>query len=417
MGQNKENYDVAVIGAGPAGMMAAISAAESGAKVVLVERNKSAGKKLLLTGGGHCNLANAESDLRKLIANYGETGPFLFHAFAGFGPKDAVNFFNKLGVKTVVENNQRVFPKSGQAADVLDALLKYLESLNVRIIFGGRVAGIDRNGVLIKDVILDSGQAINAKNYIFATGGKSYPATGSAGDGYEWSCGLGHEIAPLSPGLVPVRTDEEWGKKLSGVSLENVGIAVRRDGAKVISMLGEILFTHFGLSGPAILNMSSEIGKLLDKGEVAISIDLFPQIDRVKIDKMILDNFKKNPNRVLKNCLADIMPQGLVLTVAGLANVAAGKTANNITKEERFRLLGAIKDIRLTVSGLLDIEAGMVTAGGVSLESIDDKTMRSKIVKNLFFAGEIINVHGRTGGFNLTQCWATGRLAGIGAIK
>ena len=424
MAQNKDIYDVAIIGAGPAGMMAGISAAENGAKAILIEKNGTAGKKMLLTGGGRCNLTNAEFDLRKLVVNYGANGPFLFHGFFEFGPKGVIDFFNGLGLKTVVEEKQRTFPKSGQANTVLAVLLKRLAELGVEIRFDCPVAKLENEGKSIRRIVLNSGKEIVAKNYIIATGGKSFPETGSAGDGYVWARDLGHKIEPLAPGLVPVMTSEDWVKDLAGVSLEAAGIKVfcanplspeasARQGK--MTAQGEILFTHFGLSGPAILNMSAAIGKLMEKGEVSISINLFPKTNRDQLDKMVLDIFKKNLNRVLKNCLVDIMPQGLALAVSRLANIAPEKTANNITKEERAKLIGAMSDIRLTVAGLLDIEAGMVTTGGVDLKEIDDKTMRSKIIDNLFFAGEIINVHGATGGFNLQQCWSTGRLAGAKA--
>jgi len=416
MKKNNE-YDVAVIGAGPAGMMAAIAAAESGASVVLIEKNAIGGKKLLLTGGGRCNLTNAEFNLRSLVANYGANGSFLYHGFSEFGPQDVIVFFNGLGVETVAENKKRVFPKKGQAQEVLDALMKHMGSLGIEMMFESPVTGFEKKGNLAGPVVLGSGQTISAKNYVIATGGKSHPATGSAGDGYGWARGLGHEISAPLPGLVPIRTNEDWAKKLSGASLADPEIKVLQGDKKILTVLGEVLFTHFGLSGPAILNISAEIGKLMEKGDVSVSINLFPEKSRDQAEKMILEIFSKNPNRVLKNCLWDIMPQGLALAVSELAGVVPEKTANNITKEERRRLAGIVCDMRLTVAGLLDIEAGMVTNGGVSLKGVDDKTMRSKIMSNLFFAGEIIDVHGRTGGFNLQQCWSTGHLAGTSAAR
>lgn len=410
-------YDVVVVGAGPAGMMAAIAAAENGGRVVLIEKNASAGRKLLLTGGGRCNFTNNENDLRKLVANYGANGPFLFHAFSEFGPGDAIKFFNGLGIKTVVEERQRTFPASGQAADFLNALLKRLEELDVKIMYDSAVRGFEKSKTGISRAVLVSGERITAKNFIIAVGGKSYPATGSSGDGYNWASELGHKAVELVPGLVPVRTKEDWGKTLSGISLKNFRVTVFQQGKKIFSFDGEFIFTHFGLSGPAILDASSRIGKLLDGGEVSLSIDLFPAIDVGRAEKMLLDNFRKNPNRILKNCLADMMPLAMASVVSLISSVPPEKTANNITREERARLAKVIKDIRMTVAGLLDIEAGMVTDGGIALGEIDDKTMRSKIIKNLFCAGEIINVHGRTGGFNLQQSWSTGRLAGISASK
>ncbi|MGB2631930.1 MAG: NAD(P)/FAD-dependent oxidoreductase, partial [Minisyncoccales bacterium] len=379
------------------------------------EKNETPGKKLLLTGGGRCNSTNLELDLRKLVANYGETGAFLFHAFSEFGPKDSIEFFNKLGVETMVENNQRVLIRSGKAGDVLEVLVGRLKNLGVKMICGRKVAVINKKDNSISSIIISGGETIGAKNYIIATGGKSYPGTGSTGDGYDWAHTLGHKIIKLAPALVPVKIKEPWAKDLAGVSLKRAGITVFQNQKKIISAAGEILFTHFGLSGPAILNISAGIGELLEKGEVIISLNLLPASNYGELEKKVLENFQKNPNKILKNCLADFIPSGLTLALARFAGANPAKTANDITKEERRRLVEAMRDLRLTVFGLLEIETGMVTAGGVAPEGIDDKTMRSKTIGNLFFAGEIINVHGVTGGFNLQQCWSTGRLAGIGA--
>jgi len=412
-----KKYEVAVIGAGPAGMMAAIAASQNGAKVVLVEKNESAGKKLLLTGGGRCNLTNLEPDLRQLVGHYGKTGPFLFHAFSEFGPQKAIEFFSSLGVKTAVEEKQRVFPKGNQAQEVLEALIKCLQKLKVEILFAKKVEKIACGNNLIKEIIFEDGEKISAKNYIIAAGGKSYPGTGATGDGYGWARELGHSIDSLAPALVPLRVKESWPKELAGVDVKNAGINVMQGEKKVLKLAGDILFTHFGLSGPAILNASVQIGEFLKKGAVVLSIDLMPQVNREELDKKIIDEISKNPNRVLKNMLAVFMPQKLAAAVAMAAGVDSAKTVNDVTKEERRRLVFATKDVRLAIDGLLDIEAGMVTGGGVAVLEIDDKTMRSKIIKNLFFAGEIIAVHGETGGFNLQQCWATGHLAGVQACR
>lgn len=412
MADKKIKYNVAVIGAGPAGMMAAISAAQVGAKVILVEKNESAGKKLLLTGGGRCNFANDENDLRKLVANYGKNGQFLFHAFAEFAPKDTIAFFNGMGVASMVENNRRVLTKSGQAREILDSLVTRLRELDVEILFGARVSGFKKKDDLIENIILDSGEEIIAEYYIMATGGKSYLATGSVGDGYAWAKDLGHRIDVPAPALVPLLIKEGWVKDLSGLSLAAPEIAVFLNGKKQFAVIGECLFTHFGLSGPVILNASARIGKLQESGKVSLSINLFPGIDQAGMEKIILDNFKKNPNRTLKNSLSEMIRQNLAAIICDLSAIAPETTVNNITKEERRRLVEVVQNLGLTVSGLLDLEAGMVTEGGVDIKDIDDKTMRSKIIKNLLFAGEVISVHGGTGGFNLQQCWSTGYLAG-----
>ncbi len=412
-----KKYDVAVIGAGPAGMMAAISAGKSGANVVLIEKNQSAGKKLLLTGGGRCNLANAEFDLRKLIANYGKSGTFLFHSFSEFGPKEVMEFFNGLGIKTKLENNGRMFPKSDKAQDVLNVLIKWLDESDVETMYDSKVVDIEKENGEIAKIVLGNGDNIVAKNYVIATGGKSYSGTGSTGDGYEWAAVLGHKINELSPELAPIKVQEAWIKDLAGISLKRAQISILQNNKKMVSVCGELLFTHFGVSGPAILNISGDIGKLLKNGPVEILLDLLSRTEFAVLEKMILAEFTKNPNRILKNCLNDFVPEGLALAVANVVGINPSKTVNDITKEERRHLVSAMKNFKLAVAGLLSIESGMITGGGVELSEIDHKTMRSKIVSNLFFAGEIVNVHGPTGGFNLLQCWSTGMLAGKSAAN
>ena len=412
MKNDKFNCEVAVIGGGPAGMMAAIAAAQRGAKTILLEKNGALGKKLLLTGGGRGNFCNAESDLRKLAANYGQNGPFLFHSFSQFGPKEAIEFFNGLGVKTKIENNNRVFPKSDRTADILNALIAGLNGLNVEIVCGARIIGIEKENNSIKKIVLDNRDDIVAKNYIIATGGKSYPQTGSAGDGYLWAQALGHKIDPLSPALVPVGIKEDRVKDLAGIALENPKISVFQNNKKLFSVQGELLFAHFGVSGPAILNIGGRIAESAKNGAVFIHLDFLPEIADGELQKKILGNFQKNPNKIVKNCLADFLPAALTEAVCRAAAVDAEKTANNIEKKERRRIAEAMKNFKLETGKTFPIESGMITGGGVDIAEIDHKTMRSKIIRNLFFAGEIINVHGPTGGFNLLQCWSTGRLAG-----
>ena len=412
MKNDKFNCEVAVIGGGPAGMMAAIAAAQRGAKTILLEKNAAPGKKLLLTGGGRGNFCNAESDLRKLAANYGQNGPFLFHSFSQFGPKEAIEFFNGLGVKTKIENNNRVFPKSDRAADILNALIAGLNGLNVEIVCGARIIGIEKENNSIKKIVLDNRDDIVAKNYIIATGGKSYPQTGSAGDGYLWAQALGHKIDPLSPALVPVGIKEDRVKDLAGIALENPKISVFQNNKKLFSVQGELLFAHFGVSGPAILNIGGRIAESAKNGAVFIHLDFLPEIADGELQKKILGNFQKNPNKIVKNCLADFLPAALTEAVCRAAAVDAEKTANNVEKKERRRLVETMKNFKLEAGKTFPVESGMITGGGVNVAEIDHKTMRSKIIRNLFFAGEIINVHGPTGGFNLLQCWSTGRLAG-----
>lgn len=407
-------FDVAVVGAGPAGMMAAGVAAEAGAKVILIERNKELGKKLLLTGNGRCNITNAEFNLRKLVENYGENGKFLFHAFSVFGPKEVIDFFDNLGIKTKIENNNRVFPISEKSIDVSNALRKYLLKNEVDISFDSRVLRIVLKGKEIEKLII-KGREISAKKYIFCTGGQSYPATGSTGDGFKLVGDLGHNITNLSPALVPIELKEYWAKDLQGLGLRDVKVEIIQNNKKSFQETGDILFTHFGLSGPVVLNMSKRIGELLKLGKVNLCLDIFSNLSVEDLNKKIQEKIEKNPKKSVRSLLGEFMPQRMISVFVRKLDIDANKQINNITKKEREIIAGELKNIEVTVAGLLGFDLAMVTSGGVSLKEIDDKTMKSKIINNLFFAGEIIDIDGKTGGFNLQACWSTGYLAGKSA--
>ncbi len=414
--QNNLDFDVAVIGGGPAGMMCAGKAAELGAKVVLIEKNKQAGKKLLITGKGRCNITNKEADLKKLVENYGSNGKFLFHALSVFNTKDVIEFFEGFGLKTKTERGKRVFPVSDKAQDVLNVLLKYLEDNKVTRLYNSEVVKIKHKNHQIEKLILKNREIV-AKNYVICTGGKSYPVTGSTGDGYKWAKSLGHSIKNPSPSLVAVTTKEKWVKDLQGLSLKNVEISVLQDNRKRFKIFGECLFTHFGLSGPIVLSTSKRIGELLEKGEVKILLNLKPALDLVKLDKRIQRDFIKYQNKAFKNCLDDLLPRTLIPAIVKLSNIPQNKKVNTITKQERYSLVELLKNLEITISGLSGFNSAIITSGGVSLKEIDDKTMKSKIIDNLFFAGEVINVDGPTGGFNLQVCWSTGYLAGKSVVK
>ena len=415
----EDKFDIAVIGGGPAGMMAAGVAAESGAKVILIEKNQELGQKLLLTGNGRCNITNAESNLRKLVENYGKGGEFLFHAFSIFGPKEVMNFFDGIGIKTKIESDNRVFPVSEKAIDVLNALKNYLLKNKVDISLNSPVLRIifkdnKIEKLVVGDSSMDSGQSkeVIAKKYIFCTGGKSYPITGSTGDGFKWASNLGHSISELSPALVPIKLKEDWAKGLQGLVLKNVKISVFQKNKKEFQETGDVLFTHFGLSSPAILNMSKRIGELLKRGEVKISLDLFPNANIEDLDKEIQQKINQNPKKYFKGFLADFIPQRFIpIFIKGL-DMDTDKRINDITKKEKTSIAKHLKSIEVEVAGLMGFDQAMVTSGGVLLREIDDKTMKSKIIDNLFFAGEIIDIDGRTGGFNLQAGWSTGYLAG-----
>ncbi|MFH1423569.1 MAG: NAD(P)/FAD-dependent oxidoreductase [Candidatus Nealsonbacteria bacterium] len=414
---NQTIFDVAVIGAGPAGLMTAGRAAELGKKVVLLEKNKKPGRKLVLTGKGRCNITNAEFDLKKLVENYGKKGQFLFHAFHVFGPQKAIEFFEKWGLKTKIERGKRVFPVSDDAQDVLNVFIKYLLKGKVSFVYGTPVIDIERKKHHINKLILKEGEII-ARNYIICTGGKSYPATGSTGDGYEWVKKVGHSIEGLMPALAPLKIREKWVGGLQGLSLKNVEVTILQENKKEFSVFGECLFTHFGLSGPIILDASLKVGELLHAkggGAVEISLDLKPALDFETLDARLQRDLQKYHNKLFQNCLDDLLPQKMIPVIIKFSGIDPLKKATYVTREERHILVRLLKNLKMTVAGLSDFESAIVTAGGVSLKEIDDKTMKSRIVDNLFFAGEIIDVTGPSGGFNLQICWSTGYLAGENA--
>ncbi len=405
-----KKFDIAVIGAGPAGLMAAGRAASLGAKVVLLEKNERPGKKLLLTGHGRCNLANAEFDLRALVKKYGDRGKFLWHAFATFGPRATIDFFENLGVATKSEGD-RIFPRSDKAEDVLVALEKYLVRNRVVIIDNSEVTGIEKQNRKITKIETAQG-AIFARNFVFCTGGVAYPSTGSTGAGFKWAADLGHHAAKLYPALSPIVIKEPWIKDLAGISLAGIDVSLRQNEKERAVERGDCLFAHFGLSGPAILNISGRVGPLLAQGEVRLSLDCLPDLTMAELDQTLLEQIESLPKKAFQNCLTGLVPRKLISIVAGLNHFDSEKPAGAITREERQSFARMLKKLELSVAGLKGFDEAMVTSGGITLTEIDDKTMRSKLIDNLYFAGEILGIDGPSGGFNLQVCWSTGYLAG-----
>ena len=422
-------------------MMAAGRAGELGAKILLLEKNATLGRKLLLTGKGRSNITKAEFNPRELLKKYGREGDFLLYPLSVFGVKETIDFFEKKGLKTKIERGKRIFPQSGKAADVLNILISYLEKGKVEIMTDSEVEKIIKEKNRIVKVILKDGEEISAKNYIIATGGKSYPGTGSVGEGYQWAKELGHKVNKLRPALVPLKIKENWPKMAQGLSLKNVELTVfqkssfygvktqikmkenseggklHRLNKKQDSRFGELLFTHFGISGPIVLDLSGKVGELLEKGEVKLVLDLKPALDFETLDRRLQSDFSKYSNKLFKNSLSDLLPQKLISIIVDLSGINPEKKVNEITRQERQKLVKLLKGLEMKVSSLLGFETAIVTAGGVSLKEIDSRTMKSKLIENLFFAGEIIDLHGPTGGYNLQLCWSTGYLSGQGAAE
>ncbi len=406
----KEKYDVAVIGGGPAGMMGAIKASEKGLKVVLIEKNDGFGKKLLITGGGRCNITQGEFNDKKFVEKLGKNGQFLFSALSVFGVKEIIDFFEKNGLLTKVERGGRVFPISDKAKDVLKVLLKCLNKNKVKFLLNQEVLGFNIKEGKIESVKL-KGKEIIAKSFILTTGGAAYPGTGSTGDGYLWAQKMGHKIIKPMPALVPIEIKESWVKGLAGLTLKNVSVAVFSNTKKVYSEFGEMLFTHSGVSGPVVLDLSKKIGELLEKGVVNLKIDLKPALDILTLNKRLQRDFVRNKD--FKNYLPELIPQRLSDLIIKFTGISPDKKLNAITKEERKKIIDFLKGLELTVKGTTGFSHAIITSGGIDLKEIDSKTMRSKIVSNLFFAGEIIDLDGPTGGYNLQICWSTGFVAGM----
>ncbi|MBU1612913.1 NAD(P)/FAD-dependent oxidoreductase [Patescibacteria group bacterium] len=397
-------------------MMAAGRAAELGARVVLVEKNSSLGKKIAITGKGRCNIAQAEFESRPLVEAYGKNGKFLFSVFNIFGPKQTMVFFEDRGLKLKTERGGRVFPVSDSAHDVIDILVKYMRDNGVKIFRNAEVVSLEMEGDKISEIVLKD-ETIAPKNIVICTGGKSYPGTGSTGDGYKWAEKMGHTLVPARPALVPIRVGDSWVKQLQGLSLKNVELSAWQGGKKKDTRFGEMLFTHFGISGPIVLDLSRKIGELLDSGEVLLSLDLKPALTDKMLDERIQRDFKKYQNKLFKNALDDLLPQKMISVIIEKSGISSEKQVNEVTREERKHLVDLLKKVEMKASGLVGFENAIVTSGGVNLKEVDPKTMKSKIIDNLYFAGEVLDLDGPTGGYNLQVAWSTGFVAGEAAVN
>ena len=405
---------VVVIGGGPAGLMAAGRAAKRGARVTLVEKNSTAGNKLLLSGKGRCNLTSSEEDTSSFISRYGSNGKFLHSPFSKFGPRETINFFQSRGVPLKVERGKRVFPASGGAREVLDSLLNYALGAGCDILYGCDTLDLEvRDGRIHR--LFSRDREIEGDAFILCTGGKSFPKTGSTGDGYRFARKSGHTVITPTPALCPVKTLERWPESSFGITLRNVSLSLTQGGREVSRRFGELSLTSFGISGPIAMDMSKEIDAALGSSDVSLSIDLKPALSHLVLARRIKRDFEKLSGRILRRSLGGLLPSGLIPALLRATPVSGEKDVGKITNGEIDALSALMKDYRLTPTGLLGFDWAIVTSGGVALKEIDPRSMRSKIVDNLFFAGELINIDGPTGGFNLQMCWSTGHLAGESA--
>jgi len=407
-----QSYDAIIIGAGPAGMIAAIRASENNKKVLLIERNHTLGVKLIITGGGRCNLTNA-SDIEDFLNKFSASKDFLRNSFAQFFNTELLSFFEKSGIAFKTEENGCVFPVGDKAMDILNVLKQKLQENNVEILTGERVKNITVKNKRVEGVITFSNKQFLAKSVVVSTGGLSYPKTGSTGDGYELAKKLGHTITPLKPALVPIAIKEKFIKDWQGISLKKVLVTVLDNGKKVAERLGDIIFTHFGISGPVILDVSAVVyDKLELKNKVELAINFVPKLNQKELDVFVLRELKINSAKTIKNMFKDVLPRKMMEQFLKYCNLSPDITAHQMTTEERKRFIKGLSNLCLTVERVLPIKDGIITRGGVNTKEINPKTLESKLIGGLFFAGEVIDIDATTGGYNLQAAFSTGRVCG-----
>ncbi len=410
MGKQK----IVIIGGGAAGMMAAIAAAEAGAVVTVIERNQQLGRKLAITGKGRCNLTN-NCTVEEVLKNIPGNGRFLYSALNAFDAFDLMQFFEGLDVPLKTERGKRVFPQSDDAHDIVNALDRKCQSCGVKFVFSTRVQKLLIADQAVIGVICEDGSNIEADAVIVATGGKSYPLTGSSGDGYRLAKQAGHTVIPLRPSLAPLETKEHWPTELSGLALKNVEVTAYYKEKILGCEFGEMLFTHFGVSGPIILTLSHYICRIQPLEKVRLSINLKPALSVEQLDARIQRDLDKYSRKQLQNSLGDLLPQSLIPVILNLSEIPPEKFSNQISRAERQKLGSLLQNLPLEIKSARPLAEAIVTAGGVAIKEIEPKTMASKLVKGLYFAGEVIDIDGFTGGFNLTAAFSTGRAAGLAA--
>lgn len=411
------NYDVIVIGGGPSGLMASVAAAEHGASVLLIDKGAKLGRKLGISGGGRCNVTNVK-ERDELISHIPGNGRFLYSAFDHFNNQDIIAFFEGLGIALKEEDNGRMFPVSDKASSVVSALINKVRSLGVQIMTDSPVSHIIYEEGAVKGVQLRSGKTISTAAVIIATGGKSVPQTGSTGDGYPWAEAAGHTITELFPTEVPILSREEWIKsgELQGLSLRDVALTIwNPKGKKVISHRGDMIFTHFGLSGPIALRCSQFLRQVQRKSgtdTVEMSIDLFPDLNSQEVESLLQDKLDQEPKKAIRNSLKGLLPERLIPLLLAKAELDGDTTGHHVSKNGLLALAGILKRMPVFVHGTRSLSEAFVTGGGVNLKEIDPKRMESKLMQGLFFCGEVLDIHGYTGGYNITAAFSTGYTAG-----
>ncbi len=402
---------ILIVGGGAAGMMASVFAGRSGHEVHIFEKNEKTGKKLYITGKGRCNLTNA-CEMDALFASVCSNEKFLYSAFYGFTNQDAMSFFEEAGVPLKVERGNRVFPSSDRSADVLDGLRQQMKQAGVRVHTHTEVTDILTENGHATGICLADGTQILGDAVVIATGGRSYASTGSTGDGYRFAESLGHRITPCQPSLVPFNIREAFVKELQGLSLKNVEIRIRNGKKELYREFGEMLFTHFGVSGPLILTASSYVGKLAAKQELILTLDLKPALTMEQLDQRILRDFEEHKNKAFKNAVSGLFPSKLSPVMIALSGISPDKRIHEISREERQHFAYLIKNLEMTITGLRGFEEAIITRGGVCVKEINPSTMESKLISDLYFIGEVLDVDAVTGGFNLQIAWSTAYAAG-----
>jgi predicted Rossmann fold flavoprotein len=416
----RKEYDVAVIGGGPAGMIAAGRAAELGASVVLIEKNEGLGKKLLITGGGRCNVTNDTTEPREFLSKLRGKGKFLFSTFAQHAVTESLDFFHKRGMETKVENEGRVFPASNSARTVYDVLVKYMKDNKVDIVTSYPAKGFHAKDGLIVGLNTEK-ETIVARSYILATGGTSHPETGSTGEGFKWLSKIGHTIIEADAALVPIKISEKWVRELSGISHQHAKLTLVENGTRTESRIGRMVFAHFGISGPLVLNFSKEVREALSYAQpgdkIELSLDIMPDYDNATLDLKIQEVFRANQNKKLKNALKELIVPSLCPTIFSLSKLDPEKEINIVSREERLTLTKLLKDMRMTPTGFLGKEKAIVASGGIKLEEVDFRTMQSRLFPNLYLIGDVLDIERPSGGYSLQLCWSTGWVAGANAAK